>query len=412
MSERNSVKQIGVVGWNGRGGHVSQTALRVTGGLMEPIACVEPYDDMYEKGCQSLGLTPRRYKSVKKMVEREELDGIIIGSPDAFHLENLQDLAGTGLPLLLEKPLDSTFEKICDVVRFARAYNGPIMVGHCMRYAPILQEAKKMLDRGDVGKICSVRFVHNCHYGNMGYHNWQRRRETSGTGLIDKATHDFDIMLWLLEDRPVRVASISRLQEFGGDKPADLRCRNCPERVTCPHSIQNIHYRRGHYEVEELKNADDLCALSSEVDTPDNDHCLIDFQSGVFGTYVQWVFSPRSYHHRVYEIHGTQGAMEINLGDKFGGKILMCPRYRTVQDQMEYKFDYLERNHYNGDGPMTKHFYHVVKAEAAPATTVEQAFLAELLGYAAVLSGEKGKFVSLEELMPEDLRDLCTKKLY
>jgi len=412
MASEDMAVQIGVVGWNGRAGHVSETAFHTTGGLMKPVACMEPYDEMYAKGCENFKFTPRRYKTVKAMLEAESLDGLIIGSPDAFHLENLRECAGSGIPILLEKPLDSTFEKICDVVRFARTYDGPIMVGHCMRYAPILQQAKKMIDRGDIGRVCSVRFVENCHYGNLMYHRWIRTKQASGTLMITKATHDFDVMLWLVQDLPRSVAAIQKLQAFGGDRQADLRCRACRERVTCPESVQNMRDRSGDYQVEELKNAKDLCVFSSAVDTPDNDHCLIDFRNGVFGTYVQWFFSPRSYHHRVYELHGTEGALEIDLGAEFGGRIVMCPRYGTYADRMEYKFDYLLRNHYNGDRPMTRHFYDMIQGRADPQTTVEQAFTAELLGYGAILSAEKEQFVRLTDILPDDLRDIYAGKVY
>lgn len=405
--------RVGIVGWGGRSGAVAAgLGIKATGGLMQPVVCVDPIDENYAMGCARFGLKPKRYDSVKEMVTGEQLDGIMIGSPNACHMDNLQECAGGDLPILLEKPLDSTFEKICNVVRFARSYDGPILVGHCMRFAPIAREAKKLLNEGRIGKICSVRFVQNCHYGNGGYHNWRRKKETSGTWLIEKSTHDFDIMLSLLEDTPDSVVAIQKLQAFGGDKSATLRCRDCDERVTCPESVQNISFRSGSYQVEELVNADDLCAFSKVVDTPDNDLCMIDFKSGVFGSYTQWFFSPRSYHHRVYEIHGTEGAMEVDFGAEFGGKITVCPRFGTLADRLEYKFDYLGRNHYNGDGNMSRHFYQIMLGNEKPECTVEQAFIAELLGYAAICSAEQRRFVSMQELIPDDLADLLNQKVY
>ncbi|MCF7837219.1 MAG: Gfo/Idh/MocA family oxidoreductase [Candidatus Marinimicrobia bacterium] len=404
--------KLGVVGWSGRPRGVAGEIHQQSGGLVELTACVEPFDDKYEKGCE-LGVRPRRYRTVAEMVAQEQLDGAVIGSPNHCHLEHLQGFAGLSIPILIEKPLDSTFDKICEVVRFAQGYPGKILVGHCMRYAPILRAAKKMLDRGDIGSICSTRFVQNCHYGNGGYHNWRRRKELSGTWLLEKATHDFDILLWLLEDVPVRVAATQKLQAFGGDKPNDLRCRTCAERTTCPESMQNILYRNGHFAMEELSRVkNDLCVYAREADTPDNDLCLFEFANGVFGTYHQWFFSPRAYHHRVYEIHGTEGAMEINLGEQFGGHILVCPRYGMVHDQQKYDFDYLGRNHYNGDGFMAKHFYLVMRGAEEPFSTVDQAFAAELLGYAGIQAAAEGGFVNPADLLPPDLSRIIDNPLW
>jgi len=400
---------LGVIGWGGRGGNVYRDGYEATGGLVAAVACVEPSDEKYVLGCQRWKASPKRYRTVPEMIAREEnLDAVIVASPNEYHLENLQDLEGSALPVLLEKPLDSTFEKICDVVRFARRYKAPILVGHCMRYAPVLQEAGRLLKSGAIGRICSVRFVQHCHYGNAGYHNWRRNKRKSGTWLIEKATHDFDVMNALLEDRPRAVSAIQKLQAFGGDKPDDLRCRNCPDALACPESMANVSYRWGACRVEELKEENDFCVFAREVDTPDNDACLIDFDGGVFGTYQQWFFSPRSFHHRVYELHGTEGAMEIDLGAEFGGKITICHRYAQAvnNDRFTYRFDYLGRNHYNGDGPMMHHFYRVVKEGEQPLSTVEQAFVAELVGYGAIRAAEEGRVVALRDLLPPDLKEV------
>ena len=410
MHEKEAVK-IGIVGWNGRGGELARDSVEATGGLMQPVACVEPSDEMYEKGCRHIGLNPERYLSVKEMLARERLDGAVIASPNAFHLDNLRDFAGSGLPLILEKPLESSFEKICEVVRVARTHDAPIVVGHCMRYAPILCEGKKMLARGDIGRICSMRFVQNCHYGNSGYHGWRGKKDASGTWLIEKATHDFDIMFWMIEDLPDYAAAIQRLHAFGGDRPDDLRCRNCPDKLTCPESIQNIHYRYKGPAEQGLATERDLCVFRSEVDSPDNDHCLVGFPGGGIGTYVQWFFSPPAYHHRVYEFHGTEGAFEIDLGTT-DGHILLCPRYGADSERLEQKFDYLGRNHYNGDGQMTKHFYEVIRGEAPPHTTVEQAFAAELVCYAAMKSNEERRMVNPADLVPADLADVYVAGVY
>jgi len=404
--------KLGLIGWDGRGGRVARDGYEATGGMIVPVACVEPSDERYLKACKRFEFEPRRYRSVKEMIAKEDLDCAMIATPNQFHLENLNDLKSTGLPVLLEKPLDSSFERICDVVRFATTYDAPILVGHCMRFAPILQEAKKMIARGDIGDVCSVRFVQHCHYGNGMFHNWRRTHAGSGGMFIEKATHDFDIMLWFLEAWPATVAAFAGRQAFGGNKPADLRCRDCDERAVCPESIQNTRWRSGQYKVEELERSDDLCVFSSAVDIPDNEHTLIQFSNGTFGTYVQWFFSPRSYHHRIYEVQGTRGALEVDLGAEFGGRILFCPRYGTHADKQEYKFDYLHRNHYNGDGEMMKHFYQVLRGEVAPATTVKQAFAAELLGYAANRSVAEKRYVTATELLPKDLTGLVTEKVY
>lgn len=395
--------RLGIIGWGGRGGAVARMASLASGGVMQAAACIEPSDDRYQRGCSEFDAQPIRFSTISEMCSEGDLDGVILASPNGFHLSQLLELEDFGLPILLEKPLDATFDKICEVVNFSRHYSAPILVGHCMRFAPILRAAKSILERGDIGRICSTRFVQNCHYGNGGYHNWRRRKESSGTWFIEKATHDFDIMNWFVDAAPVSMAAVSRLQAFGGTKPADLRCRNCEEKRSCPESISNLGFRNGIRLVEEHSRMDDLCVFSSEVDTPDNEVALVQYDNGVFGTYHQWFFSPRSYHHRIYEIQGTLGAMEVDLGGERGGKISVSLRFGEPDSRAVHYFDYLNRNHYNADGAMALHFCDVIQGKAEPQATVEQAFTAELMGHGAVLASDARSFVSLGDLVPEFL---------
>lgn len=408
------VKRIAVIGYGGRGGGVAQTGRSATGHLMEVVACTEISDERYAQGCQNFGMTPKRYPNVKKMLASEKLDGVIIGTPNNFHLENLLDFAGEKIPILIEKPLDSTFAKICEVVRFAEKYSGPIMVGHCMRYAPILNKTQELLEQGAIGKLCSTRFVQNCHYGNTMFHNWRRKKEFSGTMFIEKATHDLDVMCALVKARPTKVFAIAKRQVYGGDQPNDLHCAICPKKLTCPESESNIMRRWGSENIiEEVEGRDKfLCCYAQEVDTPDNEMCAIQFDSGIFGTYTENFFSPRSYHHRVYEFIGTEGIMEVDMGAEHGGKIFLCKRYGNTDDHVNYSFDYLKRNHYDGDGPMTRHFYQVMDGKEQPITTVRQAFVAEVAGILATQSAEQNRQLDAMDLVPDDLKFIWQKQVY
>ena len=403
------VKNVGIIGLGVMGKHLGRELRVATGGLVTVSAVVEPDDDKFAKGCEFLGYEPSRCENISKIL-KHDLDGIIISSPNCCHLDNLRECEGHNIPILLEKPLDSSFEKICDVVRFAERYPGPIVVDHVMRYAPIVAKAKELLVSGAIGKICSVSFVQNCFYGNSMYHNFRRSMAGGGGMFIEKATHDFDIMMYLLESRPAKVSAIARRQAYGGYKPNDLHCPECDERLACKESVNNIQYRFGIDDVMEVKGSDDLCVYAREVDVPDNEICMVEFDNGTFGTYAQCFFSPASYTAREYEIVGLEGIMRISfsvMGSRHNkGRLLICQRFGTPEDVATYDFDYGKTIHYNADSAVATHFYSLMEGTSVPFTTVRQAFLAEVLGYAATLAGQKGEFVRPEETLPDDLRCL------
>ena len=410
---KNSVN-IGMVGCYGRPGFVASVLQIRTGRLAEVVAGVDPIDANYEKALKQYDFRGlKRYASVEEMVANEKLDGIIIGSPNSFHLQNLRALTGKNIPLLLEKPLDANWENICEVMRFCRNYAAPVLVGHCMRFAPILVKAKEMIKNGLLGKIGSATFVQFCHYGNSMYHTWRREMKNGGGMMFEKATHDIDVMQWLLDARVKSVTASGRLVAYGGDEPDDLHCQNCEKLFSCPESPVNIQHRwsDGEHEIFELENVDlGVCSLAKCVDVPDDEINLIKFENGIHGTYSQVFYSPRSFRHRVYTVCGTLGAMEIDLGE-YNGKILFTKRYSSNYDKEVLEFDYLNRNHYNGDGYMCRHFYDVIVNNAKPLATVEQAFFAEALGYASILSQQEDRQVHISEIIPDDLKDLLNTPL-
>ena len=400
-------KKIGIIGFGSIGKHLGQELQKVTDGLAKVTAAYEPSDVRYQQSCDFLGHKPTRLDSISKMRELD-LDGIIISSPNHCHLENLMELKGSDLPLLLEKPLDASFETICDVVRFSESYAAPIVVDHVMRYTPIISKAKALIESGTIGKICSASFVQNCFYGNYMYHCFRRTMAGSGGMFIEKATHDFDIMMYLMESKPVKVSAVARQQAYGGDKPNTLRCRNCDERLTCDESINNIHHRNG-ADATVVKEADDLCVYAKEIDVPDNEVCLIELENGTFGTYTQCFFAPSGYTTREYEIVGLDGIMKISfslIGTHDKGRIVVCKRFGGPEDSMTLDFDYHGRIHYNGGGVVAKHFCHVIDKKEDPFTTVRQAFLAEILGYSATVAAQTGEFVYPEKVLPKNLKNI------
>lgn len=397
--------RLGIVGFGGgRGGGMAHVGNMVTGGRIVCTAAFEPSDERFHFGCKTFGFNPERYPSVRAMIKAGNIDGVIIASPNFCHLENLLELEGSSLPVMLEKPLDSSWEKICDIVRFARAYAGPMAVGHCMRFAPVIQRAKQLIDQGAIGRVCSVRYTQNCPYGNTQmFHNWRREKSNGGTLMLEKATHDLDILQWLLAARATHVFASTQQMAFGGDKPADLVCNACGERLTCPESDVNLHYanRRGYAHVDAAMP----CCFAKVVDVPDDEICLIKYDSGVHASYVATYYTPQCYKYREIQIVGLGGVMEISEHDESGeSEINLYPRYGKPGESTRQVFNANGRGHMEGDVGIIRHFYDMIVRGTPPFTTVEEAFQAEAAGFAAELSNRERREVSIAEIIPVDLQ--------
>ena len=81
-----------------------------------------------------------------------------------------------------------------------------------------------------------VQAVNNVPYGSVYYHSWYRDPAQTGGLFLQKATHDVDYLCFLTGERPVSVCAATAKLYYRGDRPAGLRCPDCPDYRTCRES--------------------------------------------------------------------------------------------------------------------------------------------------------------------------------
>lgn len=372
--------KIGMIGFGEMGKRHAKDMEEFSGGQIKVAAAVEPSDKKFDIGCKWLGHAPERFRSIKEMVDKIRPDGIIIATPNSLHLECLRELKGEKIPLILEKPLDTELEKVRQIVEFADHYEAPVMVHHVMRYSPIVLKAKELLDSGAIGRLCGFSMVQFIE-GGM-FHNFRRTFKTGGGQLLEKATHDFDVLLFLTGRSPMSVFANCKRQYFGGESPNDLKCSVCEKSRSCRH---NIFEQKKHDTV----SGNDLCVFAKEIDIFDNESCLIELDNGVFGTYSQCFFSRAPFSRR-YEFNGTKGFLSMDFSK---GRIVL----RNLEREESFDFDYHGRIHYNGAPGVVKHFLSLINGtETVVRSSVESAAEAELISFAAYKSNEQRGIVNIK----------------
>lgn len=375
-----SVKKVGIVGFGGMGKRHGKDLEEFSDRQIQIISVVEPSDESFKAGCEWLGKVPARFASLEIMLNQlgEELDGIVISSPNFTHLECLLKLTGRTIPLILEKPLDSDLKKVRQIVNFAENYQAPIMVHHVMRYSPIVLKAKEIIGSGQIGEIAGFQLCQFMH-GHM-FHNFRRTFKTGGGQLLEKATHDFDVLLFLTDSLPERVASLCKRQYFGGNRANDLHCIDCAEKAECKH-LKVVH---NDFE------ARDLCVFAGEIDIFDNESCLIELKNGAIGSYSECFFSRAPFSRR-YEFNGSEGFMSVDFSQ---GTILL----KNNRNDKTYDFNYHNRIHYNGSTGVVRHFLELMDGKTQKVhSPVSEAFAAELISFAAYESCATGAFINIDE---------------
>lgn len=399
--EMNGKFKVAIVGFGSRGRTYALDFRESLGERVQVVAVADPDVKGAAARLEGIGLSAKVHATPQELIAQEKrMDGLIICSPDHFHLESFRAIASLKKPLLFEKPLEGNGGNFKILARELLAYPAAVVVGHCMRQAPILKKARELIDQGWIGKVNSMRGVQNCHYGDGFFRGWHRRSETITSLYIEKATHDFDIMHMLNGDHyATGVFAFSKRYKFGGDMPNDLRCPDCPKEVECPESLLNLSAT---IHGEKIANPQeragrDKCVWSKEADIGDDEMCMVEFSNGVQGVYIQTFYTPASYRGRVYTVIGDKGVLDIDMGHTHG-KISFYPRYGTKNDRMTYEFDYLGRNHYNGDIYLVRNFLGVMEGKEEPLTTVRAAIAAEQLGLAATKSVQSRRLQQVEEI--------------
>ncbi|HUU30414.1 MAG TPA: Gfo/Idh/MocA family oxidoreductase [archaeon] len=108
-----------------------------------------------------------KYADYRKLLERKDIDGVIIGTFDHVHAQIAIDACRAGKDVYVEKPMTSLPEQGIDVVRVVKETNRIVQVGMQQRSIPHFVEAKsRFFDSGLIGEVNMVRTIWN---GNSGY---------------------------------------------------------------------------------------------------------------------------------------------------------------------------------------------------------------------------------------------------
>ncbi len=139
-------------------------------------------------------------------------------------------------------------------------------------------------------------------------------RRTSGSLFLQKATHDLDIINSIVGLKPVSVAAFGSRLVYGGDKPNDLTCDNCREKMTCPMSVHRLYLEAAKPLPPKHQR---LCVYAKEIDIDDNQVMIIQYEGGVTASYCQTFNAPQHGGCRGGRFIGTGGIMELQYYGEF-----------------------------------------------------------------------------------------------
>jgi predicted dehydrogenase len=159
--------RIGVVGTGGRGQWLMKALARTVPGKFEFVAVCDVYDVRRAEAAKIAGGDVEQYLDYKQLIERKDIDAVIVATPDHWHSAIAVDAMNAGKDVYIEKPMVHYPKDGQAIVRAARANQRIVQTGMQGRMLPQFAEAKeKYIDSGVIGKVGLAR----CWYtSNTGY---------------------------------------------------------------------------------------------------------------------------------------------------------------------------------------------------------------------------------------------------
>ena len=179
------------------------------------IATCDIYPPNLKKGVETIGSNPDTYVDYRKMLERKDMDAVMIAVPLNLHAQMVVDSLNAGKHVFVEKTMYFKEEE-GEMIRKAMDANPKLVlqVGLQRRSSVLYQVAIEMIRKGALGKIMFVRAQ---WHRNSNWRrpipdpklerqiNWRMYKEYSGGLLAELASHQIDIANWAIGSEPVSV---------------------------------------------------------------------------------------------------------------------------------------------------------------------------------------------------------------
>jgi predicted dehydrogenase len=131
----------------------------------------------------------------RAVVDAPDVDAISITTPNDLHLEIIRAAAAAGKHILCEKPVGKTPAETLEAAEIARRAGILTFVGFNYRWAPLVQYARRLIERGDLGQITHYhgRFLNGYARDARGYRTWRFEIEHGYGTLSDLLPHVLDM---------------------------------------------------------------------------------------------------------------------------------------------------------------------------------------------------------------------------
>lgn len=136
------------------------------------------------------------YENYKEALSSASFDLAVVATPNDSHFSIFKDLLEKNISVFIEKPFVTSSEEAREALKIVSKSRGnaKVMVGNCLRFVPIFEKAKEILNERKLGKILHFEAKMYSSDVETAQSGWRFDKSAKGGGvLLDLGSHLIDL---------------------------------------------------------------------------------------------------------------------------------------------------------------------------------------------------------------------------
>ena len=155
----NDTINVGCIGTGVRCRTLMKSLAQIPGVRIAAVCDVyDPHLDQARKLADPSAVVSRRYREI---LQRNDIDAVVIGAPDHWHVPMTVDACHAGKDVYVEKPLTHDPSEGPEVIAAQDRNKRIVQVGTQERSMPAVQEAQELLEDGRIGHVVKIHMSWN-----------------------------------------------------------------------------------------------------------------------------------------------------------------------------------------------------------------------------------------------------------
>ena len=157
--------RCGFIGVGSRGSSVLHSTLSIK--QVDVVAIADTYDVWRDRAvgwCKEKQPSVGSYVRFEDMLDKEDLDAVVIAAPDHIHFPAILPALDRGLDVYTEKPMTLTWQTAKELRARVAQTGAVLQVGTQLRSMPMYQKARDVFQSGQLGPLVLVQV--NRHHGS------------------------------------------------------------------------------------------------------------------------------------------------------------------------------------------------------------------------------------------------------